>query len=179
MATIVDELKADHDRLRCMLRAFEKELDRFEQGEDADIQLMADITEHYGEYFTRVHHPTEDRLFEDLMRQGVPEAEGTEEAETQHAELIASTATLQARLDEVLHNQIVDRVGLVTAGRRYLELNRTHMDHEEATIFAWARERLDNMAWPALDARRAYDESPDQLQYTEKLKNEVERYAVE
>lgn len=177
MATVLDHLILDHDRLRNLLALFERELACCERGDAADHQLMHDIAQHYSEYFNRVHHPLEDRMFEDLIGHGMPRFHGAEQALTEHAELIAGTGLLRARLDEALHDQPVSRAALIEAARDYIDLNLAHMRHEEQTVFAWARDRLDEVDWAAVNQwQESITNNPPDAKYTALLKSELDAY---
>ncbi len=178
MATILDKLISDHGRLRQLLALFERELDCCERGDGADHQLMYDIVQHYSEYFNRVHHPLEDRMLEDLICHGLPKFRDAEQALTEHAELTATTGHVRARLDEALHDQPVSRTALIEAARRYVDLNLEHMHHEEQTVFVWARDRLDDVDWFAVNRWQEAGASPAEARYTALLNNELDRYAL-
>lgn len=152
MSTL-DRLSLDHDRLRTLLILFESELDAFEEGDAADLQLMYDITWHYSDYFNRVHHPLEDRMFECLLHHGSPPRHGAERMLMERAELIAGTGTLLTQLDEALQGAIVSRTALITSARQFLASNRAQMDHEEQTVFGWAEDRLSEENWREIEQR--------------------------
>jgi hemerythrin-like domain-containing protein len=149
----LDNLILDHNRLRKLLELFEGELSLFEAGYDVDLQLIEDIVSHYAEYFNRVHHPAEDRLFEYLVQQGLPDLQNAEQAIMEHAELETCTNTVLQYLADILHGGMVLRPRFIAASRQFILKNREHMANEEETVFAWARDRLSPDEWREIGAR--------------------------
>lgn len=152
MSTL-DDLILDHHRLRTLLDLFERELSLFESDGDADLQLMEDIASHYAEYFNRIHHPLEDRLYTYLTRQGLSEHRDTAQALMEHTELAACTNAVLSHLNAILHGEIVQRPQLVAMGHEFLQANRDHMAQEEQTMFVRARDQLTPDNWREIGTR--------------------------
>ncbi len=146
----LEQLIADHERLRDVLALLKRELTA---GEAADLQLMHDIVTHYSEYFNRVHHPLEDHVFEYMLRHGAVRQHGAEQALMEHGELIRVTARFWSLLDQALHDGIMSREDLARTGWQFLNANLDHMAHEERTAFIWAREGLNDEDWAAIGSQ--------------------------
>ena len=152
---ILDELTADHRRLRKLLTLFERELDDYEDSGDASLQLMLDIAHYYSDYFNRFHHPLEDCLLERLSQAHSQADFGAGHAMAEHGQLIDVTHDLLMALDEALHGAILPRAELVDAGRRFVDINLHHMNQEELGPFVQASIQLKDADWLALASRVA------------------------
>ena len=68
---VLERLREDHARSTRVLRVLEWEVDRLSVLENPDCSLLASIVEYLRSYSDTVHHPTEDRLFDRLLQNGL------------------------------------------------------------------------------------------------------------
>ena len=146
MTDIVDQLKADHHNIACILKAIEAELDKAEAGSQPDYELVTHAMRYMTEYPDVLHHPREDVLFEQLRRED-PELEHVvEKLQHEHEFLTRQSQTYFDAVRAVTVDQVVDLEQLLTLGREFIAAQFRHMQFEETELLPLVRTRLSQLA---------------------------------
>jgi hemerythrin-like domain-containing protein len=160
---ILTRLYDDHQHLACVLEVFEHQYRALETGERPDYDLLRDILDYVQSFPDTIHHPTEDLLFNYLLR-NVRLSDGEQAAiadnRDQHRELSETTQTLLRMIDHVFDNGIVDGAALKLTMSRYLSEQLRHMEFESRYLFPLAEARLSAEDWDAVENQLLQGEDP-------------------
>lgn len=148
----LEALEADHRNFQRLLRVFESELAQFHDAGQPDYGVMCDIMHYVTNFPDRTHHPTEEIIFERLLRLD-PAARGPiEEIRQEHERLAGAGAELLRLLDEILSDAFIARDSVESPARAYVKMLREHMTKEESELFPRAAARLSPADWEAIAA---------------------------
>lgn len=157
MSVVLDKLWAEHANMRLVLRALERQLDRFGDGDSADFDIIQAALDYCREFPNRVHHPKEDEVLRRLTTRDAAAAAAVGDLEDEHRELIALTERFAGLVAEVLREEELPRDALVGVWREFLENYHRHMAAEERALFVEAGKVLTPEDWieigDALNAR--------------------------
>lgn len=131
----IQTLTSQHERIRAMLMAFERQLDRFEQAKKPDYEILQGSIAYCRDYLDRWHHPFEDALFAILSRRAPVEAKACRPLADQHVDLAHATGALVSIFEAVERDAPFLRADLVTRGQALVRDYRRHLDWEEANFF--------------------------------------------
>lgn len=156
MHNLMTRLITDHQRLDQVLTLLEAELERLEAGDDVDYQLVSDTLRYLAQYADQVHHPLEDAVFEQVLKQAAVTEEQQDRIHlnhTQHTQLIGATGPLADDVEQILNDCVVPMDRLLSHMRHYLTLQRNHMDTENKLLFPLAIDLLNEQDWQTVQAQ--------------------------
>jgi hemerythrin-like domain-containing protein len=151
---ILTRLNEDHQRLAQVLEVFEHQYRALEADEGPDYELLRDILDYVQSFPDTLHHPTEDALFDYLLRNA--QLSAAEQAvigdnRAQHEDLIEATQVLLLMIDHIFNDGIVNGVALKLTMSKYLSEQVRHMEFESSCLFPLAETRLSQRDWDALE----------------------------
>lgn len=136
---VLDELLQDHRNMTVLLDLVERESHRIRDGSEADFDLLQDIMQYMAVYPDAVHHPKEDRLYEEL-RSARPEwTDGFERISQDHHDIAEHGRTLRDTFAAVCADALIDRERLADEALQYVNNLRSHMQWEEVDLFERCR----------------------------------------
>ena len=161
MSTVMSELHQDHRNIREILDLLSRELDAVNDASGGNFELMRDIMIYMTRYPDHTHHPKEDLMFERMRERGIaPDTETTiAKLLREHVALAEKGNLFRDMLIGVVDGALVERDGLVAAGRDYVEFLRYHVRLEDETVFLEAQKLLDDADWAAV--RKAFEAQVD------------------
>lgn len=142
MSGPLERLRQDHQNFQKLLELLEAELDRIAALEREDVELMQDIMHYITRYSDRVHHPTEDLIYERMARRAPETCEQLAEVPRDHEALAGESNAFAETLRTVCDGGLVLRDDLVEQGRAYVAHLRSHMTLEERHLFPMADQVL-------------------------------------
>lgn len=157
---IMTRLAQDHARLTKLLNLFDDLLNRFHDGAEPDYDLMHEMLEYMDTYADRVHHPTEDLIFQRLLDQGAGQRDVFDVLMHQHAELIQISKRFRQSLDGIIHEEVLRRDDVEADGRELVSTMRAHLAMEDAEAFPIALQCLAEADWAAVEAAAPAVEDP-------------------
>ena len=158
--SILQGLHEDHVNMSKLAALVAAQLTEFEDGAQADYELLEDIMSYVTAYPDTYHHPTEDVVFARL-RQAAPEAgRDIDLLLAEHEELIACGREFLHTIRSVEEEAVVTRAEFLATGRSYLDLLAAHMNREETGLFKLAAEHLSTTDWEAIGASVEAMEDP-------------------
>lgn len=157
---ILEGLHEDHINMSTICAIVDAELIEIENGGKPDFGLLEDIMAYVTAYPDKVHHPTEDVVFERLVSAAPEAGADIEQLLAEHTELIAAGRDFLALVRAVEEEAVVTRAEIVAKGRAYLEMLTGHMDKEESGLFRLAADRLGASDWAAIGAQVQAMEDP-------------------
>ncbi len=151
MSDVMSQLHEDHRNAARLLDLLEEQIGKIQQAGRADFEVMMDIMEYMTRYPDMHHHPTEDLVFERLVRRDAGTRAAVEDLLHEHKLLAEKGSTFHRALSEVVDGALVARDPLEQQGRDYIELLRRHMSKEEGQVFPLAKQRLRDEDWNAVE----------------------------
>lgn len=152
MSQLLDRLTKDHRHLTRLLDLLDTLLDHFHAGHEPDYELMCEMLEYLDSYADQVHHPTEEVIFERLLALGQEKRRAIDMLSHQHSLLSQLNKRFRQSLDGIVHGDVLLREEVEQQGRELVSTLRNHADLEEAEVFPFARERLSEDDWRAIEA---------------------------
>lgn len=160
MRHIIDWLQIDHRNMRQLLRVLEEEIDVYNAGGVADLDLMKQIIEYTLNYPCLIHHPREDFLFRRLLVRDPASRLLVGDLTREHDELAELTQRFAAALHNVSRDVELPRDWFDNLARGYIATVRQHMTIEEKTLFPRVLAMLEDHDWAELDALAATGYDP-------------------
>ena len=147
-------LQDEHRYMNLLLETLEEHLQASDLSAPEEHFLMQDIMRYLHEYPDAVHHPTEDLLFDKLVRRKPDTEKDIARLRRDHKKLGANTADILRLLDDAaeLHTPASAEAVRVELGK-YIGRLRRHMSFEEAELFPVAVQCLANRDWQAIESR--------------------------
>ncbi len=150
MAGVIESLRSDHSRLTKLLDALERQLARFEEGEQVDFDILDGILYYCLSYPDLYHHPLEDLIF-DRLRAREPEAlGGLHDLREEHDQLAKVTRRFAAAIHTVRQDITVERESVRKVAQDFLGGYRRHIMMEEKHFFPAAQRSLKREDWDAI-----------------------------
>ncbi|MEP0322108.1 hemerythrin domain-containing protein [Bauldia litoralis] len=160
MIRSIQMLIDDHARMRSMLVCFEGQLERFENAEKPDYEILGGSIAYCQEYLDRWHHPHEEMILDLLKRRAPAKARIFVELDDQHRGLARVSEELVTLFDAVEQDAEFPRERLVELGRTLLDDYRHHLEWEETNFFSAAMEHLLPEDWREIAGRFAASTVP-------------------
>jgi len=151
----------EHRHLNSLIRALERKARQKDSLEVGDYYLLRDIAGYLHDYPDRVHHPTENFLFEKLL-QRVPSSKRTITGlRRDHQAVAAETRSLLELLEKVIDKPDISLEQLIRQScLDFVNHQRNHMQFENQKLFPAAIESLSNSDWKQIESRFAAEEDP-------------------
>lgn len=148
MPVVIRSLMQDHANVETLLSAMERQLNRFAEGEAADMELLRSTLDYFASFPDACHHPKEDLILQRLRERAPERAADLERLEEEHRELGEATTALADLVDRVaVGEEELPRDELTGRGQAYVDNYRRHMAMEERSLFEAAAELLTPEDW--------------------------------
>ncbi len=149
---LLGALHRDHLDILDVLRVIEQQLTAMEAGADGDFLLLSDCVDYLDKYANCVHHAGEDILFDHVAQHLGGFGPVVAALQGEHEELRRMTDTLREELACVESDTPCDRAAFLALLRRYVGLQRAHLEQEEREVYpaiaAWIRKERTAQALP-------------------------------
>jgi hemerythrin-like domain-containing protein len=160
MTQLLERLQQDHRHLSRLLNLLDDLLDRFHEGNEPDFELICEMLEYMDCYADKVHHPSEELIF-DRLRGRSNESYPTLDVLTRQHELLGQmNKRFRQSLDGIVHEEVLRREDVEVQGRELVQTLREHLSLEEAEAFPLALERLSESDWEELVAEAPTVDDP-------------------
>ena len=151
---ILNVFLSEHEHVRSMLRAFDRELASFEEAKTADYEILGGCISYCLDYLDQWHHPREDLMLELMSRRDCEASRSLQGLVVQHEDLARWTADLERTFHDVSERGAVyPREDLVGLGRKLSSAYKDHLGWEERKFFPAARAILLDEDWQELTRR--------------------------
>jgi hemerythrin-like domain-containing protein len=160
MTQLLERLSQDHRHLSRLLNLLDNLLDRFHEGDEPDYELMSEMLEYMESYADKVHHPSEEMIFDRLRARTNETYPALDVLTKQHALLGQMNKRFRRSLDGIVHEEVLRRDEVEVQGRELVNTTRDHLNLEEAEAFPLARERLTASDWDELLEEVPYVDDP-------------------
>jgi len=151
----------EHRHLNALMRALERKARQKSSLVAGDYYLLRDITGYLHDYPDSVHHPTENLLFEILLRREPDRKQAVAGLRRDHKSVAAETQGLLDLLDQAIDEPTreVER-SVRQSCLDFADHQRKHMQFENQKLFPAAIEALSQADWKKIEAHFAAVEDP-------------------
>jgi hemerythrin-like domain-containing protein len=157
IVTLCDE----HRYMNLLVETIDEHLESAHQPGIGDYYLMQDIVRYMHDYSDKVHHPTEDLMFDKLVQRNPARKKDVVRLRREHGYLGKDTSKLMELLDVAAKRQIPeDAEAIRDAASMYIQRLRQHMQFEENELFPSATRCLASKDWHDIEARLEAAEDP-------------------
>ena len=154
-------LDDEHRYMSLLVDTLEELLDGLESAGVGDYFLMQDIVRYLHEYSDKVHHPTEDLMFEKLVRRNPDSEEDIARLRREHEMLEKNTLQLVRLLDAGRKKPTAAQAKkLRNTARSYIGRLRKHMQFEQDELFPRATRCLASKDWHDIELSLEIAEDP-------------------
>lgn len=160
MHDIVTALRKEHSNITQLLDILERQIERFDRGDDPDYEIIESIVDYFQSYPDLYHHPKEDLLFRRLEQRAPEAAARVGDLRKEHEDLAVRTRQFAAGVRAVLDEAQVPRKALRDWARQFIDEQRRHMQHEEAHFFPAAVRSLTEQDWADISSRMTDHDDP-------------------
>jgi hemerythrin-like domain-containing protein len=158
---VLERLYAEHRYLSALLRVLEDKTGARARLKTGDYYLLRDIVGYVHDYPDHVHHPTEDLLFEQVLRKDPAQHQIVERLRRDHQQIQAETRQLLTRLDALIDRPNATRARVLwDACRSLARHQRAHMQLENREAFPAAIAVLSHADWQKIETRFLTAEDP-------------------
>jgi len=151
----------EHRHLSALVRVLEEKAGQARALDLGDYYLLHDIVGYLHDYPDQVHHPTENLLFEKLVRR-VPAARArVDRLLRDHEAVAAETLELLQLLDEAIQDlDSASEPDIRQACKRFARHQSDHMRRENRDVFPLAIDALARSDWRSIERHFAAVEDP-------------------
>lgn len=154
-------LQDEHRYMNLLLATLEEQLETSDLAAPEDYFLMQDIVRYLHEYPDEVHHPTEDLLFDKLVRRKPDARKDVTRLRRDHDRLRVNTAELLQSLENAASQHTPESAETVGVElNEYIRRLRRHMRFEETHLFPSAVQCMAHKDWQAIETRLSTVEDP-------------------
>ncbi|MFC5431938.1 hemerythrin domain-containing protein [Paraburkholderia denitrificans] len=150
MASIVDNLIAEHRRLERLVSLLERQSMLRDERAETNSALLVDALYYLTRFPDVNHHALEDRIIGKLLEKQALDPQLGNELSAQHATLALLGNELIRDLESMVRDENMSRDLLEFRIRLYAERLRHNMAFEELTIFPAATRHLDADDWSSI-----------------------------
>jgi hemerythrin-like domain-containing protein len=162
MASIIDNLIAEHRRMERLVRLLERQSMFRDAPAAANAALLVDALYYLTRFPDVNHHALEDRIIDRLLEKKLITHELASELSAQHATLARQGHELIQDLESLIRDENMSSEFFEFHVRLYAERLRHNMAVEELTIFPVATRHLDSGDWSSI-LQGSPDRSADPL----------------
>ncbi len=154
-------LKDEHRYLELLLQTIDEKLEHVDSAGTGDYFLLRDIVRYMHEYPDVAHHPTEDLMFERLVKRNPAMKKDVARLQRDHERLAKDTAKLLELLRAASERRTPATIGKVRAAAdKYAASLRRHMEVEEQMMFPEAVRCLSHADWKSVQRNLEATEDP-------------------
>jgi hemerythrin-like domain-containing protein len=135
VSAILDQLRQDHHNMSLLLDLIEQEANRIYAARSADYDRLLEIMRYMTGYPDAVHHPREDRLYDEVRRVRPDLATGFERIAIDHRVIGSLGRRLRDDLAGFLSGVPANRKLLADDAMHYVNAQRSHMQWEDIDLF--------------------------------------------
>ncbi len=158
MPELMQALRTDHAHLERLLTVLEKHALKLDRGEDPDWDRIIDILDYMIQYPDAVHHPLEERLFEQALQHAPTNglADIIRKLSAEHESLPKQTLALRELIEDVRDDAaVLTRREISEQIHDYVNRQRQHIITEETRLFPRIENLLTAADWQALQSAPA------------------------
>ncbi len=160
MTSIIEKLHKDHLNFQKLLVWLEEQLLLLERREYCELENIHDAIRYMKEYPDYVHHPLEDVVFHYFLEHNEDQKEIIMQLLGEHEKMPELTNQLLSMLEAAILERPQDRGKLCENLRKYITVQKEHMDKEEVYVYPVIKYYLKYKDWNKIKSDLASVEDP-------------------
>ncbi len=160
MENILDALHDDHKNFIKLLNFIESEINKINNCEIVDFETILLCMRYMKEFPDAIHHPLENSIFEYFIEHFDSHREEINTLFHEHDAMPALTEDIIDMLQSVLAEEPVSRKVLCEKMSKYIDVQKSHMNHEESIIYPLLYNKMKDSDWTVLHNSINFDTDP-------------------
>ena len=181
MHPIQHQLHSDHHHIQLLLNCLSQEIDcfDFDSQRSADMEIILSALDYFHVYPDKWHHPTEDIIFQRLLDKKLSEKVILEKLMREHEKIIHETININQLFQTAADDCIVSAIELVSSARKFISLQRTHLNIENEFIYPILSDVFDAEDWKSIEAEIKIHDDPLFNNKSKKEYKHLYKYIIE
>lgn len=160
MEPVLDKLHEDHKNFAKLLLFLDKQLLQLEDCKECDVSAVHDAIKYMKQYPDYVHHPLENVVFKYFLENYSEVHDELVGLLQEHDDMPLLTDKLLEILEGVLSEIPQDREVLCESLKKYIDVQKEHMNREEAKVYPVINNTLDEDDWERMNSELVNIEDP-------------------
>lgn len=177
MSELVNSLTTEHKRMAKLLSLLDEEVNRFNEGNTLDYELVSAIVDYLTRTSQLKHHQAEDEIYKWIKIRDPEAASAINDIHLEHEKLAILSKTFQEAVSNVEQDNELPRMWLVSVANQYSTAHRNHLRLEERELFPKAIETLMASDWQDVEdhINRELDPEFERLEHEDlnDLRNDI------
>ncbi len=156
------QLQTDHSHLQRLLNYLSHEIDcyDFDSKRTADLTIILSALDYVNVYPDKWHHPAEDIIFGRLIKKKVKESDLIQTLKDEHQAIAQETHKIQELFNNVAGDCIVPASEILATARRFISLQRQHIEKESEYIYPLMDTALSDKDWDDIEKEITLQSDP-------------------
>jgi hemerythrin-like domain-containing protein len=152
MSEVIRALRREHANIATLVKALDWQITWLKTRGEADFDILRDAIDWFLSFPDLYHHPKEDLLFARLRLRDPAAAERIGDLRQMHEELAFRSRAFANAMRAMMAEAPVPRHRLIEWGRRFIDMQVTHMRLEEDLLFPACITAFTEADWCELEA---------------------------
>jgi len=181
MHKIQRQLHTDHYHLQRLLNCLSHEIDcyDFDSKRSPDLDIILSALDYVRTYPDKLHHPSEDIIFKKLLKKKVKESKLIKQLQNEHEEIIQETKKINELFNCVAEDCIVSADELLTGARKYIALQKQHLDKENEFVYPLMDTGFSEKDWREIEKEVKVQSDPLFNSRSKKEYDQLYRYIID
>lgn len=156
----LQKLHQDHVNLSKVLHLLESLLADVRSGEHIDLDALSEIVDYVRTYPDMIHHKCEDVIFSVYLERSLNQSDLVGRLIEEHSLLLQKTHHLNEHIEEWRSDSPLPRMRVVSVIDNYLQMQWSHLNLEEGSVFHLLQQELTPGDWDRIEASMPFTEDP-------------------
>lgn len=162
MHKIQRQLHTDHYHLQRLLNCLSHEIDcyDFDSKQVPDLDIILSALDYLGTYPDKWHHPSEDIIFNRLLNRKVKASKLIKQLQVEHEKIALETKKINELFNSVADDCIVSADELLTGAKKFIELQKQHLNKENELIYPLMDTEFSEKEWREIEKEIKLQDDP-------------------
>ncbi|MCB1986608.1 MAG: hemerythrin domain-containing protein [Burkholderiales bacterium] len=181
MHKIQRQLHTDHHHLHKLLNCLSHEIGcyDFDSKRAPDLAIILSALDYVRTYPDKWHHPSEDIIFNRLLKKKVKESKLIKQLQIEHEKIILETKKINELFNSVAEDCIVSADELLTGARQYIALQKQHLDKENEFVYPLMDTEFSEKEWHEIENEVKMQDDPLFNNRSKKEYDQLYRYILD
>ncbi|MCP5245383.1 MAG: hemerythrin domain-containing protein [Burkholderiales bacterium] len=181
MHTIQRQLHTDHYHLQRLLNCLSHEIDcyDFDSKRVPDLDIILSALDYVRTYPDKWHHPSEDVIFNRLLNKEVKESKLIKQLQDEHEKIVLETKEINELFNSVADDCIVSAVELLSSARKYIALQKKHLNKENEFVYPLMDTEFSEQDWREIEKEVKIQSDPLFNNRSKKEYDQLYRYIID
>ena len=181
MHKIQHQLHTDHYHLQRLLNCLSHEIGcyDFDSKQVPDLDIILSALDYLRTYPDKWHHPSEDIIFNRLLNRKVKVSKLIKQLQIEHEKIILETKKINELFNSVADDCIVSADELLTGAKKFIELQKQHLNKENEFIYPLMNTEFSEKDWREIEKEIKLQDDPLFSNRSKKEFDQLYRYILD